>query len=937
MSSLLGRQDELAEIGRFLDAIEGGRSRLLLLSGQAGIGKTTLWEAGIRAAQERGVRVVTSRPTEVETGLAFAALGDLVRPLLDPPPPDLPAPQREALDAALLRASAASPPQPLGVALAVLHVLRRAATERPLILAIDDVPWLDDPSVRALEFAVRRLDDDRVGLLLARRTAATDDPLPTWLASVPTDRLARRHVGALSIDAIDGLLRSRLGLDVSRPVVTRLHRISGGTPFYALELGRELQARGVPATMAALTVPRSLDDLIGARFATLDAAAADVALHAAALSQPTRAILDAAIGADRVASGLRGCLDAAVLEVDDARIRFTHPLLATAAYGRATLDERRRVHERLADVVAEAEERARHLARAGVEPNEAVASAIEAGGIVAARRGAPDAAADLLEEAARLTPADADHERVRRRAAAAEHLIVAGDIRRADERYGAVAAALPDGPVRAGILARRGYLALVLGDIDDAQALLREAMPMTAPDDRRRVEIHSLLAGVGFLSWRDWRQARFDAFRALELAHEIGDRGLELQMLGHAATWLHALGRPWRHLVERADALDVPIAEMPTLEHADLQFARILTVEGRIDEARRRLQPLIEKARSNGDWMSLPRFLAVLADTEFQAGDWVRSEAIAAEAQTGLRQTGEGGFLHNVMGTRLALSAGGGDVATARGLAVELESLAAAASFRWSQDFVPVALAALDLSLGEAAAAHERLAPIMSEPGLGRLTPVHWESIVAMEVEALVSLGQLDAARRVVEPVERRAGRRGIPAALAEIRRVRALVLAADSSHGEAIEAAEEAVRLHAGLQVPFRTARAWFTLGEVLRRARQRSASRAAFQTALELFERLGARVWVDRSRSELGRVATRRPSGAALTDTERQVAELAASGRTNREIAAELFMSVHTVEAHLTRIFRALGVQNRTELSRVHLHTATGAEPTEAPTSGR
>ena len=146
-------------------------------------------------------------------------------------------------------------------------------------------------------------------------------------------------------------------------------------------------------------------------------------------------------------------------------------------------------------------------------------------------------------------------------------------------------------------------------------------------------------------------------------------------------------------------------------------------------------------------------------------------------------------------------------------------------------------------------------------------------------------------------------------------------ILAADGSHAAAVDAAEEAVRTHAELQVPFRTARAWYTLGEVLRRSRQKSASRDAFRASLDLFERLGARLWVERSRSELGRVATRRPAGSPLTDTERQVAELAANGRTNREIAAELFMSVHTVEAHLTRVFRALDVQNRTELGRVVL----------------
>ena len=146
-------------------------------------------------------------------------------------------------------------------------------------------------------------------------------------------------------------------------------------------------------------------------------------------------------------------------------------------------------------------------------------------------------------------------------------------------------------------------------------------------------------------------------------------------------------------------------------------------------------------------------------------------------------------------------------------------------------------------------------------------------------------------------------------------------MLAAEGDHEEAVRYAEEAVRIHAGLQVPFRTARAWFTLGEVLRRSRQKGASRAAFGSALELFTQLRARVWIDRTTAELGRVAMRRPAGSPLTETERRVAELAGSGQTNREIADALFISVHTVEAHLTRVYRTLGVQSRTELARVDL----------------
>ena len=295
-SEIFGRQAELTEVERFLDAADGGVSRVMLLSGQAGIGKTTLWSAGIDAATERGYRVVSARPTEVETGLAFAALGDLLGPFLEIPMPDLPEPQREALDAALLRVSAVAPPQPLGVSLAVLHVLRTASAAGPILVAIDDVPWMDEASARVLDFSIRRLDREPVQFLVARRAAATDEPLPPWMETLPAERMVRLDVGPLSMDKTDALLRARLGLSLSRAVLARLHAISGGTPFYALELGRALQRRGDWATPETLEVPRSLDGLIDARLADLDSAADETALYAAALSQPTVRVLVAANG-----------------------------------------------------------------------------------------------------------------------------------------------------------------------------------------------------------------------------------------------------------------------------------------------------------------------------------------------------------------------------------------------------------------------------------------------------------------------------------------------------------------------------------------------------------------------------------------------------------------------------------------------------------------
>ncbi|MEA2612150.1 MAG: hypothetical protein QOI52_109 [Chloroflexota bacterium] len=935
-SAIFGRQGELTEIEGFLDAADGGASRVMLLSGQAGIGKTTLWSAGIEAATERGYRVVSARPTEVETGLAFAALGDLLGPFLEIPMPDLPEPQREALDAALLRVSAAAPPQPLGVSLAVLHVLRAVAATGPILIAVDDVPWMDEPSARVLDFSIRRLDREPVEFLVARRAASTDEPLPSWLASLPAGRLVRLDVGPLSMDKTDALLRARLGLSLSRAVLARLHAISGGTPFYALELGRALQRRGDWATPETLEVPRSLDGLIDARLSDLDAAADETALYAAALSQPTVRVLVAANGAERTQAGLESAAAAGVLEVLEDTVRFAHPLLAAATYERAPLGRRRKVHERLAEVVTEPEERARHLARAADGPDESVARALEDGAKAALQRAAPEVAAELAEEAAKLTPADEPDARRRRLMTAAEHLAVSGDIERADELLAAVTAELPEGPLHAHLLTRRAHLALLLADLDSAEGSLRDAIPMAADDPALQITIHSQLAGIGYLSWRGWRRARLHMFEALAQAHELGRADLELQMLGHAATWTNALGRPVRDLIERADGLLVPIANVPALEHPDLQFARILATHGDVDDARRRLERLIDSARSGGDWTSIPRLSAVLADIEVEAGNIAHAERIAADAHAGLLQTGEGAFYQEILRTRLDLRVLTGDVEAARSMAAEMEVAARDSAYPWYRTAAPLALGMLELSLGDSSAAHDQFVRVMSEPGLGRLSPVRWEMTVAHEAEALVGLGRRDDARRLLDPLEVRARRRGHAAAIAEVVRARALLLAADGDDAGAVRSAEEAVELQAGLGHPFQSARSWFTLGEVLRRARQKAASRQAFETALVIFTRLEARIWVDRTGTELGRVATRRPVGAALTDTERRVAELAAAGQTNREIADGLFMSVHTVEAHLTRVFRALGVHSRTELARTSLDGSGESQATAARTRG-
>jgi DNA-binding CsgD family transcriptional regulator len=919
--AILGRDAEVRLLEAFLDEVTGGRAGVVVLSGSAGVGKTTLWSTGVDSARRRGFRVAVARPTEVETGLSFAALGDLLGPFLDAAMPELPEPQRVALDAALLRAPVDRPPHPLGVSLGTLQVLRAASAAGPILVAVDDGPWLDEASARAIEFAIRRVTTEPIGFLVARRTTAGDEPLPAWLATAPDDRLRRIEVGPMSIDEIGALLRDRLALALTRPVLARLHAISGGTPFYALELGRDLQQRGAWRSPEALETPRALDRLVGERIAALSPGADVLTLHASALAQPTGPLLGAALGAEPARAGLAESEAAGILEVDGEAVRFSHPLLAAAAYHRARPDRRRAVHAHLATIVSDPEERARHLARSADGPDAAVADALDEAAGAAIRRGASEVAAELAAEAARLTPAADPAGRWRRQLVAAEHLVSAGDLHGADDALAALAEELPDGSWRADVLARRARIALYLTDRDRAASLLREASPIAKDDLGARIEIHGLLAGIGYLTWQDWRAARLEMREALRLARTSDDLGLRLQTLGHAATWQFALGRPWRPLVAEADALGVPIGAVPALEHPDLQFARLFSREGEPAEGRRRLAPLIEAARVAGDWTSLPRLLVSLVGVELDAGRWDHAARIAEEAETGLLQTGGGAYAIDLQIVQLDLAVLRGQAEGARAAGRSIDEATTGLPKPFVRTGPPLALAHLEVMLGNATAALEWIGRIRSEPGFGRLLPIRWETIVALETEALVALGRVAEARARIEPVARRAARRGPDAARAEADRALALALAADGEAERAASIGEVAVARYAALDLPYRTARAWFTLGEVRRRARRKSGARAAFGEARTRFAELGSPVWLERAEAEIGRVASRRPEGSRLTDTERRVAELAGSGHTNKEIADALFMSVHTVEAHLTRIFRTIGVQSRTELARIDL----------------
>jgi AAA ATPase domain len=492
----IGRGPELGSIARFLAAVPTGPSALVIL-GEAGIGKTTLWNEAVAAARQGSCTVLSCRPAHAEARLPYLVLGDLFAGISDQILSELPVPQRKALEIALLRIEGEGHPlQQRAVSAAVLSTLVMLARSAPTLVAIDDAQWLDSPSSRVLRFAIRRITPAPIGILVAIRSASIDDDPLNLGSALPAARLSRLTVGPLGLRALDRLLRSRLDTAFPGPTLRRLEETSGGNPFFALELGRVLLDSEAHAVAGQpLPAPQSLTELLIGRLLRLPRAAREALLVASAVSRPTTDLVLAASAAPEAAADpLERAAAAGLISLRDGSVRFTHPLLASVVYSQSSAAELRRLHRRLADLVADPEERARHLGLGADGPDETVAAAIDVAAARAAARGAPDAAAALLEQAARLTPPAATSDVSRRKLDAADRHVAAGDTARARALLEEVLATAAAGVLRARALHRLSRVRSLEGGFGAAPPLLRQALEEVGEDLPLRVAIERDLA-----------------------------------------------------------------------------------------------------------------------------------------------------------------------------------------------------------------------------------------------------------------------------------------------------------------------------------------------------------------------------------------------------------------------------------------------------------
>ena len=477
MPPLVGRDPELATIDRFLRSVGEGYQAVVFRGG-AGYGKSALLEETVVRARAAGFRALTARPAETEAELPFGVLAELLEPV-GMSELELPAPQARALNVALRRVDPdeARPVDPLGLSLAVVAALRELAKEEPLLVALDDLQWCDPPSLRTLEFALRRVESEQIGLAAGLRSGDG----PEIQIPAANGHLTAVEVGPLDAGAFEAVVRR--GNRLPRPVLRQLYVACDGNPLFGKEVAALLAEHGLPDDPAALIpVPPSASDAIGRRVAKLGLDTRDVLLGAAALPRPTVDVLLAAYGERRLEDALAEAAAAGIVVVDRERVRFSHPLVAAAVYEAATPARRRAAHAALARALDRAEERAPQLALATTSASAAVAAELEAAAAAAKARGALDAAGRLLEQAATITPVRDRAARRRRGLEAARFHLAAGDTERARSLLDRLLQFSQPGEERAEVL-----LELALADgsysqrgLDYAYAALEQAQQSPA-------------------------------------------------------------------------------------------------------------------------------------------------------------------------------------------------------------------------------------------------------------------------------------------------------------------------------------------------------------------------------------------------------------------------------------------------------------------------
>jgi DNA-binding NarL/FixJ family response regulator len=880
---ILGRTDALEQVDRFIAEVPTGPVTLTI-TGEHGMGRTSLWRYAVAAARDHGLRVLSSRPAEEDRAAAGSAIGDLFDA-----GPELPG----------FRSTSATPGFDVGRR--VLDDLMRLASSGPVLLAIDDAQWLDALSANGLRFAIQRLTEQPVGILATMATAVPGPEMPLGL------RYGRHvHLGPVTPELLRKILAHSLP-PVSRPELARVHQTSGGNPGLALDLSRyRHEARGQASGQQPL-----LSDLADETVTVLRVLA--LSTPAATGHSATGVVAGMVAQASEVADfagAVREAVAAGLIVVDeDLTLRFVDQHAARVALAGMNPLDRCVVHGRLSTIDPDPAEGARHLALATVLPDESVAARMDQAAALCAERGRSELAADLAGHAVRLTPPGEPDAAARRATTEIDHRAAAGEIARAIDLADRLLARMAPGPRRAQLLARRVFL-----DFGESQNFLHQALLDVGDDQGLRARILDLIGWqYGLYQGRLADGVRYSR-QAIELARSLDDVEVLAQAGATLAAILSLSGHPREDLFTEAIRYADRFRLSPLGRWPSVFWARHLLWTGRLDDARRIFLRAEKEAANRGSEFQRPYRLHDLAVVEVAAGDLPAARTVAEAGIEAARDAGNEqavSWLAHPLGLAAALQ---GDTPTAQWCAQLLADWGAANDQpprRTMAEEVQGNLAATGGDWETAYACFRRM--------LGQLDAMGYQHpgarpALSRAIEAATMLGDLPAAVDLTAQLAAQSAELQAPL-------VRALVSAADGQvallrDDDAVPALDRAAEELERLGYRFEAARVCLALTRALLRDGRRGAARTAATRATTSFLAAGANAWAVTA-EELRARAEGAARPGVLTAAERQVADLVAAGRMNREIAAALFISTSTVEAHLTRIYRKLQLRHRTELA--------------------
>jgi ATP/maltotriose-dependent transcriptional regulator MalT len=920
---LYGRDAERSIIGELLEGARESRSGVLVIRGEAGVGKSALLQDAREQVPE--MQILGCVGVESESALPFAALHQLLRPVLGQLK-KVPRPQADALRGALGLTAARGDDRFL-ISLAVLSLLAEAAEPRPLLCLVDDAHWLDDASADALVFAARRFEAEGIVLLFAAREGEVRE--------FDAPELADLRLAGLDADAAGALLEDHAGSALSPETRVRLVEATGGHPLALLELPStlsEAQLAGSEPLLTPLPVSARLERAFLARVRDLPEETQTLLLVAAADDTgELSTALGAAARLDVGPEALDAAEEAGLATVRATVLELRHPLVRSAVYQGAPLSKRQAVHRALASVLesdAEADRRAWHRAAATVGPDPAVVEELEQAATRARLRSGFVAASLAYERAAALTPDES--ERVRLLTAAAENAWFGGRLERTRMLLERARPLALEPQQHADIDRYLGLVELTGGVPAEAcRLLLRSAAAVAPVDGERALQLLNLASVAAFYA--------DDAAAAVTIAELARDIDVEDTPFARALVeLLVGLGAHYAGDLPRAAiSLRSAMSLEAELESDALDARRVaLLFGGRAaaylgdDEAAlRSAQLAAAQMRAEGALGLLTPILPRLVHAEMWAGHWPAASASAREGLRLAREIGQFDLVAYQLVLLAVIAAHRGQEDECRSLAAQGHELASARRSTLVASLANWALALLELELGRAEEAFLRAREIST-------TPVVLSMAGLDRIEAAVRAGEVATAHDWLAYYKSWAELAGAAWASAVALHGRALLADDEEESGRLFEAALD---MHAQAARPFDRARTELAFGEFLRRARRPRLAREHLRAALDGFDALRAELWAERARVELrasGQTARRRVADTRdqLTEQELQIAHFVAQGLSNREVAAQLFLSPRTVAAHLRNIFRKLGISSRTELARLHLESIGAAAPDAA-----